>query len=76
MEDFDIESTLGGVFESLGSLNQKEAVKLQALPCNPGQIDELIEQHIYGLLALDELSPGQLTLLSILMPERTRPWML
>lgn len=70
MADKDINELLGGVFDSFSSLTKNEAATLTSIDSAAIDLDKLIEDNIYGLLALDELSIQQIALLNVLLKGR------
>lgn len=70
MADKDLNELLGGVFDSFSSLTKNEAATLTSIDSAAIDLDKLIEDNIYGLLALDELSIQQIALLNVLLKGR------
>lgn len=70
MADKDINELLGGVFDSFSNLTKNETATLTSIDSAAIDLDKLIEDNIYGLLALDELSIQQIALLNVLLKGR------
>lgn len=70
MADKDLNELLGGVFDSFSSLTKNETATLTSIDSAAIDLDKLIEDNIYGLLALDELSIQQIALLNALLKGR------
>ncbi len=70
MADKDLNELLGGVFDSFSSLTKNETATLTSIDSAAIDLDKLIEDNIYGLLALDELSIQQIALLNVLLKGR------
>ena len=66
------EDMFGGIFDSFNNLVNKGDVAVVAPMDSSGVVmSKFINDHIYGLLSLDELSPSQVTLLAALIQART-----
>ena len=63
----DIESQLDDMFGSLSALAGKDTATLVSQNSSEVNLTKLVNDHIYGLLLLEELSPGQIQLLNALM---------
>lgn len=59
--DFD------NLMRSLTTIQQKDVAITAALDSKDVDLDKIINDHIYGLLSLDELSASQVDLLSALL---------
>lgn len=70
MADKDLNELLGGVFDSFSNLTKNEAATLTSIDSAAIDLDKLIEDNIYGLLVLDELSIQQIALLNVLLKGR------
>lgn len=70
MADKDLNELLGGVFDSFGNLTKNETATLTSIDSAAIDLDKLIEDNIYGLLGLDELSIQQIALLNALLKGR------
>lgn len=70
MADKDLNELLGGVFDSFSNLTKNETATLTSIDSAAIDLDKLIEDNIYGLLALDELSIQQIALLNVLLKGR------
>lgn len=70
MADKDLNELLGGVFDSFSNLTKNETATLTSIDSTAIDLDKLIEDNIYGLLALDELSIQQIALLNALLKGR------
>jgi len=70
MSNLDIEETFGGVFDSFSSLVNSTNVALTPKDSTQVNLDKLINDNIYGLLSLPELSPQQVALLAALLSGR------
>jgi len=71
MADKEFEGMLGGVFDSFSTLAKGDTVVLAPLDSVEVDLDKVIDDHIYGLLSLDELAPQQVTLLAALLQSRS-----
>ena len=65
-------SSLLGNLEDIGKSPEKEVITLTKRPVNYMDMQTSIDQNIYGLLTKAEITPGELSLLSILLPARSR----
>lgn len=70
MADKDLNELLGGVFDSFSNLTKNETATLTSIDSTAIDLDKLIEDTIYGLLVLDELSIQQIALLNALLKGR------
>lgn len=61
---------LDDMFGSLSAIAGKDAAKIEAADSSQVVMNKLINDHIYGLLSLDELSPGQVNVLTALLQSR------
>jgi hypothetical protein len=66
----DFDKQLGGVFDTLTNLTKAENGVLAPLDSSDVDVNKVIEDHIYGLLELDELSMPQILMLTALMQGR------
>lgn len=65
------EEMFGGIFDSFSNLvNNDDVAVLAPLDSTEVVMNKLINDHIFGLLSLDELSPQQVTLLAALIKAR------
>jgi hypothetical protein len=68
--DHDVQDMLGGVFDSFSTLSQKDNITLCPEDASRINIRNLVDDHIYGLLSEEELSPTQVNLLRALLSYR------
>jgi hypothetical protein len=68
MPDFDAQ--LGGVFDTLSKVTQVPTAIVAPLDSTGVDLDKVIDDAIYGLVSLDEMTAQQIMLLSALMQGR------
>lgn len=66
----DSENLLDDLFQSLGGMAAQGVVKLSPKNSEEVVLNKVINDHIYGLLTLEELSPSQISLLAALLQVR------
>jgi len=70
MADKEFEGMLGGVLDSFSTLTKGDTAVLAPLDSVEVDLNKVIDDHIYGLLSLDELAPQQVALLAALLNKR------
>ena len=66
----DIAGSLGTMMDSLGVLSKEKEIRLEKRPVVGSELEDCINQNIYGLLCKPTLTAGQLSLLATLMVNR------
>jgi hypothetical protein len=64
------ENMLDDVLGTFSGLVSKESIQLCPMNSKNADINSVINDHIYGLLCLEDLTPAQLTLLTALLNAR------
>lgn len=70
MHKHDPDNVLNNVLESFSGLVGKDGTLLEPKDSSSIDINQLVNDHIYGLLTKEQLSASQLTLLTALLQYR------